>query len=332
MGLEIKDSRGSWLDVTAFDFEDFAAMGSPRVIDRKEVYSYESGEASVRQIFLPDIYIVLGDLIMHEKVFGMRGNNLPEFVELHFSINGGCTVKNNINNKSYTWKSNHQNVYFVPELDGEGHYMADRGYQFFEVHFTKKRFLELADNATEELRIFAEKITKGQIAEIGSECRPITLSMHQCIHEIINCPYKGALKQMYLQTKCTELLILQAESFAHESETAGKKIIKTGYDRDCIYQAKDFLLTHLDAPPSLSALAKEVGINEFKLKNGFRELFDNTVFGYLNEYRMQKAKELLLSGIPIKHVADELGYSSVQHFGTAFRKKYGMPPGRLKSN
>jgi AraC family transcriptional activator of pyochelin receptor len=83
-------------------------------------------------------------------------------------------------------------------------------------------------------------------------------------------------------------------------------------------------------PPSLTKLADVAGTNTFKLKNGFKELFGTTVFGYLNEVKLVQAKDMLLSGIQIKEVADILGYSSVQHFGTAFRKKFNTSPGKLK--
>ena len=73
------------------------------------------------------------------------------------------------------------------------------------------------------------------------------------------------------------------------------------------------------------------GINEFKLKQGFKQVFNNTVFGYLSDYKLNQARELLLRGnTAIKEVADSLGYSSVQHFSHAFRKKFGVPPGRVR--
>jgi AraC-like DNA-binding protein len=76
---------------------------------------------------------------------------------------------------------------------------------------------------------------------------------------------------------------------------------------------------------------KNAGINEFKLKHGFKEVFKNTVFGYLSDYKLLKAKELLAdSSKDIKSISDELGYSSVQHFSNAFSKKFGISPGKAR--
>jgi len=91
------------------------------------------------------------------------------------------------------------------------------------------------------------------------------------------------------------------------------------------------LLQHSLQPPSLTELAKIAGINDFKLKQGFKEQFNATVFGYLADYKLSQARHLLLDkNYSIKAAAEELGYSSVQHFNTAFKKKFGTPPGRLR--
>ena len=60
-----------------------------------------------------------------------------------------------------------------------------------------------------------------------------------------------------------------------------------------IHQAKDILIRQIDNPPSLLSLARQVGINDFKLKQGFRQVFGTTVFGYLHSHRMERAAQLL---------------------------------------
>ena len=107
-------------------------------------------------------------------------------------------------------------------------------------------------------------------------------------------------------------------------------ICKPGYDTDSIHFAREYLLQNATQPPSLTELAKIAGINEFKLKQGFKALYNNTVFGYLTDFKLNQARELLVCNLPIKEVADRLGYSSVQHFNSAFRKKFGLPPGKVK--
>ncbi|MEH2180207.1 AraC family transcriptional regulator [Nostoc sp.] len=64
-------------------------------------------------------------------------------------------------------------------------------------------------------------------------------------------------------------------------------------DAEKLHLAKAILERSLEHPPSLLELAKLVGLNDFKLKQGFRHLFGTTVFGYLRTCRMQQAQQLL---------------------------------------
>lgn len=57
--------------------------------------------------------------------------------------------------------------------------------------------------------------------------------------------------------------------------------VRTDYDKQRIFFARDCLLKNIDAPPTLSQLARAAGLNEFKLKKGFKEIFNQTVFEYL---------------------------------------------------
>ena len=83
--------------------------------------------------------------------------------------------------------------------------------------------------------------------------------------------------------------------------------------------------------PAGTELSRIAGINEFKLKRGFKEVFGQTVFGYLNDERMDLAKsDLLEKQKSITEIAFELGFSSVQHFSNAFKKKFGVSPRGVK--
>lgn len=106
--------------------------------------------------------------------------------------------------------------------------------------------------------------------------------------------------------------------------------IKKEYDRERILFARDYLVRHIENPPSLPELARLAGINEFKLKNGFKEIFDQPVFAWLADFRLEAARaELIKGNRTITEIAFELGYSSPQHFSAAFKKKYGVPPRKI---
>jgi len=155
------------------------------------------------------------------------------------------------------------------------------------------------------------------------------INMLNGINAIVDCKYQPELKKMFLLSKSIELLVLQAEAY-NKAKDGGPKFLKTEYDKERIIYAREYLIKHLDMPPGLSELARAAGINEYKLKKGFKETFGNTVFGYLAETRLELAKnDLLDKKKSVSEIAFELGYSSVQHFSNAFKKKFGVSPGRL---
>lgn len=329
MGMLIADSRGNWFEPGGSLGPDFMLTKQPLVTERRDKFSFSFGDAELVQLMFSNIYIVHGDMALKNKSLRMRADNLPDMVELHFSLNGPGSMHNYINDQTHRFDSNEHNIMYVPEFDGTGSFHGKASYRFFEVHFLSSYFLELAQGSCPVLERFAEKVANGHFANLSQRNLRITAAMHQCIQDIMQCNFTGGLKLMFLQSKCIELLTLQAIAFEQEEQHPTSSILKSTHDKDCIIYAREYLQQHLHAPPSLTELAAIAGTNEFKLKKGFKELFNNTVFGYLNDTRLAQARELLLSGIPIKEVADQLGYSSVQHFGTAFRKKFGISPGKM---
>ncbi|MGD1918866.1 MAG: helix-turn-helix transcriptional regulator [Pleurocapsa sp.] len=167
---------------------------------------------------------------------------------------------------------------------------------------------------------------------------PCTLEMKLVLHQIVNCPYQGITKQLYLESKAIELLslnlaILKADyNKKSQSDCGASRRHRFKPDEiERLYQAKTILKDNIDCPPSLNALARQVGLNEFKLKQGFRLLFDTTVFGYLHEYRMERSRLMLESGtFNVTEVAQTVGYANMSHFAAAVRKKFGVNPSQYR--
>ena len=74
-------------------------------------------------------------------------------------------------------------------------------------------------------------------------------------------------------------------------------------------------------------------MNEYKLKKGFKETFNNTIFGYLTDQRLQLAKQYLLdTQQTAAEISTQLGYATPQHFNNAFKKKFGVTPFSVRNN
>ena len=94
-----------------------------------------------------------------------------------------------------------------------------------------------------------------------------------------------------------------------------------------IRKAKDIVIANMAEPPSLQDLADQVGLNLKKLKMGFKQIYGDTVYGFLFDYKMDMARRLLDSGsYNVNEVGLKIGYSTGSHFIAAFKKKFATTP------
>ncbi|MGJ5632671.1 helix-turn-helix transcriptional regulator [Nostoc sp. CALU 1950] len=157
---------------------------------------------------------------------------------------------------------------------------------------------------------------------------PKTTSAIQGVaQQIVNCPFQGMTKRMYLQAKVLELMALQLAPIlsAQDGLQRSPRLKPDTIAR--IHLAREILLAHLENPPSLLELSQIVGVSDRTLRRGFQELFGTTVLGYLSSIRMQQAEQLLREGkLSVAEVANLSGYSQQGHFAAAFKRKFGITP------
>jgi AraC-like DNA-binding protein len=154
-------------------------------------------------------------------------------------------------------------------------------------------------------------------------------SMIEITHEILNCPFDSGTSRLYFDVKVRELLYhLLEQAYNRKPDT----LQFTPWEIARIHQARTILSEHISKkPPSIKRLARQVALNEFKLKAGFRQYFHSGLFEWLLEQKMQKAKELLLeTNQPIKEICTLVGYPRTTNFITAFKRRFGMTPGSLR--
>ncbi|HEU5291557.1 MAG TPA: helix-turn-helix domain-containing protein [Cyclobacteriaceae bacterium] len=155
--------------------------------------------------------------------------------------------------------------------------------------------------------------------------REIPSMLMVTLTQLFNINLSENARQLYLHGKIFELLSLyfsekkaNTEScpFLNNEETVRK-----------IKNAKEYLLKHIDNPPGLKALAKLAGLNEFQLKVGFKEIYGNTVYGYLLDHKLDYSRlQLDTKKYKVNEVATQIGYTNPSHFIAAFRKKFGVTP------
>jgi len=99
------------------------------------------------------------------------------------------------------------------------------------------------------------------------------------------------------------------------------------YDVPAIELARSIIekdpVSHIHIP----MLADKAGINEFKLKVGFRELFQTSPYQYRLRLCLEKAKLLLEeTDDTIDQIASKVGFDTYNGFSTAFKKAFSIAP------
>lgn len=155
----------------------------------------------------------------------------------------------------------------------------------------------------------------------------ITPAMRVSLEQIFQCPFQGRTKQIYLESKCLELVAFKLEQLKDIDKRVGPACSLKPDDIDRIHLAKEILTRNLSDPPSLMELARKVNLNDYKLKIGFRQVFDTTVLNCLYQHRMEMARHLLAAQeMSVKEVARAVGYVNQSKFAVAFRKQFGVNP------
>ena len=149
-------------------------------------------------------------------------------------------------------------------------------------------------------------------------------TMEGVIGQILSCPYQGATRRAYLKQKALNLVALYFEAAMLRSRLNSS-------DLDRIHQAGKILKSQSLNPPTTEMLAKQVGTNRLKLNQGFHQLYNTTPFSYLRDYRLRRAKSLLMtSELSVEEIATTVGYKSRSNFATAFRQRFGINPKTLQ--
>jgi AraC family transcriptional activator of pyochelin receptor len=106
-----------------------------------------------------------------------------------------------------------------------------------------------------------------------------------------------------------------------------KLVTIKSYDFPQIYEAQKILAANPARQLTITALALEVGINSFKLRVGFKQLFKTTIHQYRLGLRLNLAKRLLSeTDLTISEIAYKIGFDSRDGFVRCFRRKHNESP------
>jgi AraC-like DNA-binding protein len=154
--------------------------------------------------------------------------------------------------------------------------------------------------------------------------RDLSAKAQSISKNILDSSQTPYIKRLLLEAGIVELLIKQ-----HQPDETAFHPVFNDADKARLLEAKNIVEQNLKHPCSLIELSRKTGLNDFKLKKGFKALFGNTVFGYLAEIRMNMAYKLLKDGRTVSEVAETVGYKNAHHFTAAFKKHFDLLPSKV---
>ncbi|MFK5952048.1 MAG: AraC family transcriptional regulator, partial [Desulfobacterium sp.] len=177
-------------------------------------------------------------------------------------------------------------------------------------------------------KLLGRALKKGYLFSAGK----MSPSMTMVLFQMFNCPHRGIIKKIYLESKAMELVAYQLEQVFEREGPKEFSYPVNAEEKQRICRARDLLVDQLQFPPSLPDLARQVGMSHSRLTRGFKRVFNCTVFEYLRQERLKYARRLLTENtMNITQVAFNAGFCSSSHFAVAFAKRFGVRPSAYRN-
>lgn len=244
------------------------------------------------------------------------------FIQFHFCLKGAA--KFNFNNGRYGFDvSNEQSLLlYNPQQDLPINLELQPNSSMLSVLISIKKFHSLFSQEAN----FIHFISDDNKNKKYYDNKPISPAKVVILNQMMSYHIHSSIEKLYLKAKAYELLSL----YFNRTEDTDIEQCPFLVDEENVLKikkAKDIIIARMTEPPSLQELANEIGLTLKKLKEGFKQIYGDSVYSFLFDYKMEYARKLLESKqYNVNEVGLRVGYSTASHFIAAFKKKYGTTP------
>lgn len=244
------------------------------------------------------------------------------FIQFHFCLKGSSQFLFNNGNYKLPLASEQSLLLYNPQRELPIHLEVQANTTIVSILISINKFHSLFSQEANYITFLSQENRDKKYYKDGV----ISPSLSIVLNQICNYNLNTSLRALFTKGKVYELLSL----FFNKAEDADIEqcpflVDETNVTK--IRMAKDIIISRMVEPPSLQELADEIDLSLKKLKEGFKQIYGDSVFSFLFDYKMEVARKLLESG---KHNVNEVGlkvgYSTASHFISAFKKKYGTTP------
>lgn len=230
--------------------------------------------------------------------------------------------------KAIAGEPNKAIISYIPGTSWETEIMGQQHYRVLNIYVQPQRLYSLLDHEWDLLPRDLHRAIEAPSPKPYNWCGDISPPTLAILGQIYNCPYQGAFRRLHLECKSLELIVRQLyEALGGRAEN--KKCRLRPDDVERIHQAKTILIRDVENPPSLVDLARRVGVNTTKPKQGFRQVCGTTPYALVRRERLNQAQRLLHEGrLNVTEISHQLGFCDTSHFIREFSKHYGATPGK----
>lgn len=279
-------------------------------------------EGSFNEVLIEDGFYVLkiqNDTTHIQKVTRAIDSS---FIQFHFCLKGDAKFV--FNEGRYALEVSEENslLLYNTQLDLPLNLELNQNSWLVSVVMTIRKFHSLFSKEADYIPFLSvqNKDKKYYTQEGFSPAIAVILS------QMMNYNLHPSIKELYIKGKVYELISL----YFNKSSDADIEQCPFLVDEDNVQRirrAKEIMISRMAEPPTLAELSDEIGLSLKKLKEGFKQIYGDSVFSFLFDYKMEYARKMLETG---KHNVNEVGlkvgYSTASHFIAAFKKKYGTTP------
>lgn len=244
------------------------------------------------------------------------------FIQFHFCIKGSSAFNFNSGNYVLPLKEDSSLLLYNPQRDLPLNLFLQKDSWVISILLPINKFHSFFSSEANYISFLSEE-NRG-LKYYKEE--QITPSMAIILNQIMNYNLHPSIKPLYFKGKVYELLSLY---FNRPSDASIEQCPFLADEENVskIKQAKQIIVTRMAEPPTLQELADEINLPLNRLKEGFKQIYGDSVFSFLFDYKMEVARQLIASGAHnVNEVGLKVGYSASSHFISAFKKKFGTTP------
>lgn len=278
--------------------------------------------SAVEEIKIDDEFILLrfqndaNDIVRYDRQVKIG------LIQFHFGLKGEAKFIFNQGNYTLDLHEEKSLLFYNPEKELPLHIEVAPKTWVISILISIKKFHGLFTSDADHIPFLSEENKDRKYYGEENISPSMAIVLNQMFHYHLN----ATIKNLYYKGKGYELLSL----FFNKSEDPNIEQCPFLIDEENVQKikkAKEIIIANMAEPPGLQELADQVGLNLKKLKLGFKQIYGDTVFGFLFDYKMEHARRLLDSGsYNVNEAGLKIGYSTGSHFIAAFKKKFGTTP------